>query len=143
MTRTPLILALVANACITPALAQTPGAPRNDLPQSYTTIRDWGELPAGMKWAAVSSIEAAADGSIFDTIYVADSESGPDTGAHELTGIRKGIRIGSARDGRGCSRSSRTWYRPPRIIPAPRAWALMRRATSMAPWCGARCWSGM
>lgn len=35
-----------------------------------------------------------------DTIYVADSESGPDTGAHELPGIRKGIRIGSARDGR-------------------------------------------
>ena len=35
-----------------------------------------------------------------DTIYVADSESGPDTGAHELPGIRKGIRIGSAKDGR-------------------------------------------
>lgn len=35
-----------------------------------------------------------------DTIYVADSESGPDTGAHELMGIKKGIRIGSARDGR-------------------------------------------
>ncbi len=35
-----------------------------------------------------------------DTIYVADSESGPDTGANELMGIRKGIRIGSARDGR-------------------------------------------
>ncbi len=35
-----------------------------------------------------------------DTIYVADSESGPDTGAHELFGIKKGIRIGSARDGR-------------------------------------------
>jgi sugar lactone lactonase YvrE len=35
-----------------------------------------------------------------DTIYVADSESGPDTGARELMGIRKGIRIGSARDGR-------------------------------------------
>ncbi len=34
-----------------------------------------------------------------DAIYVADSESGPDTGAHELTGIKKGIRIGSARDG--------------------------------------------
>ena len=34
-----------------------------------------------------------------DTIYVTDSESGPDTGAHELTGIRKGIRIGSAREG--------------------------------------------
>lgn len=35
-----------------------------------------------------------------DTIYVADSESGPDTGAHELLGIKKGIRIGSAKDGR-------------------------------------------
>ena len=35
-----------------------------------------------------------------DTIYVADSESGPDTGANELPGILKGIRIGSARDGR-------------------------------------------
>jgi DNA-binding beta-propeller fold protein YncE len=34
-----------------------------------------------------------------DTIYVADSESGPDTGARELPGIRKGIRIGSAKDG--------------------------------------------
>jgi sugar lactone lactonase YvrE len=34
-----------------------------------------------------------------DTIYVADSESGPDTGAHELPGIKKGIRIGSAKDG--------------------------------------------
>lgn len=34
-----------------------------------------------------------------DTIYVADSESGPDTGAGELSGIMKGIRIGSASDG--------------------------------------------
>jgi sugar lactone lactonase YvrE len=34
-----------------------------------------------------------------DTIYVADSESGPDTGAHERPGIKKGIRVGSARDG--------------------------------------------
>ena len=35
-----------------------------------------------------------------DAIYVADSESGGrDTGAHELPGIKKGIRIGSARDG--------------------------------------------
>jgi sugar lactone lactonase YvrE len=42
-----------------------------------------------------SGISITAD----DTIYVADSESGPDTGAHELTGIRKGIRISSARDG--------------------------------------------
>jgi sugar lactone lactonase YvrE len=35
-----------------------------------------------------------------DTMYVTDSESGPDTGAHELMGIKKGIRIGSARDGK-------------------------------------------
>ncbi len=34
-----------------------------------------------------------------DTLYVADSESGPDTGAGELTGIMKGIRVGSAIDG--------------------------------------------
>jgi ABC-type molybdate transport system substrate-binding protein len=34
-----------------------------------------------------------------DTIYVADSESGPDTGAGELQTWRKGIRIGSAKDG--------------------------------------------
>lgn len=34
-----------------------------------------------------------------DRIYVADSESGPDTGANELMGIMKGIRIGSAVDG--------------------------------------------
>jgi DNA-binding beta-propeller fold protein YncE len=42
-----------------------------------------------------SGIAITAD----DTIYVADSESGPDTGAHELQGAKKGIRIGSARDG--------------------------------------------
>ena len=42
-----------------------------------------------------SGITITAD----DTIYVTDSESGPDTGAHEVTGIKKGIRIGSARDG--------------------------------------------
>ena len=34
-----------------------------------------------------------------DTNYVADSESGPDTGAGELMDIMKGIRIGSAVDG--------------------------------------------
>ncbi len=34
-----------------------------------------------------------------DKLYVADSESGPDTGANEKMGIMKGIRIGSAVDG--------------------------------------------
>src|SRR5260370_30915057 len=65
MTRSTLILALAASACITSALAQTASPPRNDLPQPYRPTRDGGELPPGMKWAAVTSIEAAADGSIF------------------------------------------------------------------------------
>ena len=47
-----------------------------------------------------SAGRAASSSRSDDTIYVADSESGPDTGAHELTGIKKGIRIGSAKDGR-------------------------------------------
>jgi hypothetical protein len=34
-----------------------------------------------------------------DAIYVRRSESGPDTGGHELSGIKKGIRIGSAKEG--------------------------------------------
>ena len=45
--------------------AQSGTAPRNDLPQPYQTTRDWGELPAGVKWAAVTAIEAAPDGSIY------------------------------------------------------------------------------
>src|SRR5262249_11337205 len=65
MTRSTLILALAASACVTSAVAQTSSPPRHDLPQPYRTPRDGGELPAGMKWAAVTSIEAAADGSIF------------------------------------------------------------------------------
>ena len=41
------------------------GAPRNDLPQPYRTTRDWGELPAGMAWAAVTAAEPAPDGTIY------------------------------------------------------------------------------
>jgi len=40
-------------------------APRNDLPQPYRTTRDWGELPDGMKWPAVTAVEAAPDGTIY------------------------------------------------------------------------------
>jgi DNA-binding beta-propeller fold protein YncE len=40
-------------------------APRNDLPQPYRTTRDWGQLPAGVKWAAVTAVEPAPDGSIY------------------------------------------------------------------------------
>ena len=40
--------------------AQPPAAVRNDLPQPYRTTRDWGELPEGMKWPAVTAIETGA-----------------------------------------------------------------------------------
>jgi len=40
-------------------------AVRNDLPQPYKTTRDWGELPAGVKWAAVTAVEPSPDGSIY------------------------------------------------------------------------------
>ncbi len=53
---------LAALLCV--GAAQSP-APRNDLPQPYQTTRDWGELPAGVKWAAVTAIEAAPDGSLY------------------------------------------------------------------------------
>jgi hypothetical protein len=47
------------------AVAQRSDAPRNDLPQPYRTTRDWGELPPGVKWAAVTAVEPAPDGTIF------------------------------------------------------------------------------
>jgi len=47
------------------AAAQQPGVPRNDLPQPYRTTRDWGELPKGVQWAAVTAIESAPDGAIY------------------------------------------------------------------------------
>ena len=40
-------------------------AVRNDLPQPYKTTRDWGELPPGVQWAAVTAIEPAPDGTIY------------------------------------------------------------------------------
>ena len=46
-------------------LGQASVAPRNDLPQPYRTTRDWGQLPPGVKWAAVTAIEPAPDGSIY------------------------------------------------------------------------------
>jgi len=56
----------VAAACLgTTALTQAPDAPRNDLPQPYRTTRDWGQLPSGVKWAAVTAVEPSADGTIY------------------------------------------------------------------------------
>jgi DNA-binding beta-propeller fold protein YncE len=70
MKRFPWLPAVAAATAITTAvlagsaLAQSV-APRNDLPQPYRTTRDWGELPPGVKWAAVTAVEAAPDGSIY------------------------------------------------------------------------------
>lgn len=46
-------------------LARQAGPPRNDLPQPYRTTRDWGELPPGMRWPAVTAVEPAPDGTIY------------------------------------------------------------------------------
>jgi DNA-binding beta-propeller fold protein YncE len=59
-----LALAIAMSASAVALIAQT-RAPRNNLPQPYRTTRDWGELPAGVKWAAVTAIEPAPDGTIF------------------------------------------------------------------------------
>lgn len=63
MTRR-LAVSLVAVALSVVVSGQS-GEPRNDLPQPYQTTRDWGELPSGMKWAAVTAVEPAPDGSIY------------------------------------------------------------------------------
>ena len=47
------------------SLVQAQSTPRNDLTQPYRTTRDWGQLPSGVKWAAVTAIEPAPDGTIF------------------------------------------------------------------------------
>src|SRR5215471_15636164 len=60
----PLIVA-AALAVAHGTRAQLTDTPRNDLPQTYRTTRDWGELPAGVKWAAVTAVEPSPDGSIY------------------------------------------------------------------------------
>ena len=60
-----VILSMVLGVAPLLTVAQRDSAPRNDLPQPYRTTRDWGELPAGVKWAAVTAIEPAADGTIY------------------------------------------------------------------------------
>jgi hypothetical protein len=59
------IATLVVIAATSVVLAQSKDAPQNDLPQPYRTMRDWGELPPGVKWAAVTAVEPARDGTIY------------------------------------------------------------------------------
>jgi NHL repeat len=61
----PAVLATAFVVAAPPPLAQAQSTPRNDLPQPYRTTRDWGQLPPGVKWAAVTAIEPAPDGTIF------------------------------------------------------------------------------
>ena len=66
MTRRTAMLVVIAAASLVGIVrAQSGGVPRNDLPQPYRTTRDWGELPPGVKWAAVTAVEPAPDGTIY------------------------------------------------------------------------------
>src|SRR5687768_7359240 len=64
MQRRLVTLAITILAAV-PAVAQQGTQPRNDLPQPYATTRTWGELPPGVRWAAVTAIEPAPDGTIY------------------------------------------------------------------------------
>src|SRR5436190_2524844 len=59
------IVALAAATLTAVAVAQTTNAPRSGLTQSYRTTRDWGQLPPGVKWAAVTAVEPAPGGTIY------------------------------------------------------------------------------
>src|SRR4029077_9382787 len=58
---------LRASLIVTGTILLTQSVPvvRNDLPQPYRTTRDWGQLPPGVKWAAVTAVDPSPDGSIY------------------------------------------------------------------------------
>ena len=58
-------LCLAAACLAVPARGQAPGGPRNDLPQPYRRRATGAQLPPGVKWAAVTAIEPAPDGTIY------------------------------------------------------------------------------
>ena len=58
-----VMLAFIAATFFTQSSsAQPQNAVRNDLPQPYRTTRDWGQLPPGVAWAAVTAVEPAPNG---------------------------------------------------------------------------------
>ena len=65
MRSTSFALSLAGLLSVSAIAQQASSTPRNDLPQPYRTTRDWGELPKGVPWAAVTAIESAADGTIY------------------------------------------------------------------------------
>ena len=61
-----VLLAFIAATFFTQSSsAQPQNSVRNDLPQPYRTTRDWGQLPPGVAWAAVTAVEPAPNGTIF------------------------------------------------------------------------------
>ena len=68
--RTRLALFVLATCGVAAAVhARADSAARNDLPQMYRTTRDWGQLPPGMKWAAVTAVEPSPDGRIIYVVH--------------------------------------------------------------------------
>ena len=66
MLQRVVMLAFIAATFFTQSSsAQPQSAVRNDLPQPYRTTRDWGQLPPGVAWAAVTAVEPAPDGTIY------------------------------------------------------------------------------
>ncbi len=66
MLQRVVMLAFIAATFFTQSsAAQQQNAVRNDLPQPYRTTRDWGQLPPGVAWAAVTAVEPAPDGIIY------------------------------------------------------------------------------
>jgi len=64
----PLLLGITGQA-FPQAAADLVYGVRNDLPRPYATQRDWGELPAGTIWAAVTAIEPSPDGRFIYVIH--------------------------------------------------------------------------
>ena len=66
--RNRIVLALVASAALATSgariAADTPAPipPVNDVPNPYTTVRDFFKLPAGRTWGSTSSVEIDKDG---------------------------------------------------------------------------------
>lgn len=65
LAKSILIAALASTALLSVTLSQVADQPLNDLPNPFRTVRDWAQPPGGAKWAAVTAVEAAPDGSMY------------------------------------------------------------------------------
>lgn len=78
MPALPIIIFVTVLYC-GPTFPQTPAATvhgvQNDLPRPYATQRDWGELPPGMEWAAVTAVEPSPDGRFIYVVHRCQANS--------------------------------------------------------------------